>query len=134
MRPSSLVLVLLFACGGKQPAANGSGSGEPTGPAKDTRTPIEVRRDAACDQLGPKVTACAVEDAKADLAAGKTTQKQYDQDTSSEVQHRNTEKFLEACKIPMSSRQVRVLEVCFKEESACDALLDCLSHLNDTSK
>ena len=128
--------MLLFACGGKQPAANGSRQRRADRcPVKDTRSADrDAPRHRVRQRSGPSVTACAVEDAKADLAAGKTTQKQYDQDTSSEVQHRNTEKFLEACKVPMSSRQVRVLEVCFKEETECDALLDCLSHLSDTSK
>lgn len=139
MRASSLMIAGVFvaACGGaQQPAGGGTGSGSatPVSTAQDTRTPIEVRRDTACDELGPRVTACAVEDAKADLAAGKTTQQQFAQDTSREVQHKNTEKFVEACKVPMSSRQVRVLEVCSKEETACAPLLDCLSHLNDTTK
>jgi hypothetical protein len=29
----------------------------------------------------------------------------------------------------MSSRQVRVLEVCFKEEQECGPLMSCLDHL-----
>lgn len=133
MRASNVLFVLVAACGGTQAPgpAQGSGTTAEAGAAKDTRTPIEIRRDTACDALGPRVTACAVEDAKADLAAGKTTQKQFDQDTSKDVQHKNTEKFLEACKVSMSSRQVRVLEVCLKEETECGPLLDCLGHLND---
>ena len=31
---------------------------------------LERRRDAACETLGPRMTTCALEDAKADLAAG----------------------------------------------------------------
>jgi hypothetical protein len=31
----------------------------------------------------------------------------------------------------MSSRQVRVLEVCDREESQCGPLLSCLDHLNE---
>ncbi len=128
-----LVLVLaLVACGGKQtpPPADP----EPVGVVKDTRTPIEKRRDAACEQLGPKITQCAVEDAAKDLAAGKVTKQQYDQDIASGVQKKNTEEFEKKCKVPMSSRQVRVLEVCFKEETQCAPLLDCLSHLNEPAK
>ena len=129
------MMAALAGCGGKQPATGGhSGSGEPVGVAADTRTALEQRRDVACDKLGPKITQCAVEDARADLAAGKTTQKQFDQDTAVGVQSKNTEKFLEQCKVQMSSRQVRVLEVCFKEETACAPLLDCLSHLGDGPK
>ena len=128
-----MVLAVLAACGGKQQPASGdpdpAGSG--TEPAKDTRSELERRRDGACDALGPRITQCAVEDAKADLAAGKTTKQQFDQDTAPAVQHKNTEKFLEQCKVSMSSRQVRVLEVCFKQETECGPLLECLGHLSD---
>ena len=125
------------ACGGAQrktdadpvpapPAASANG-----GPARTPSTPIDQRRDAACEQLGPKLTACAVEDARADLAAGKITKAQLDRDIAPEVQRKNTEKFLEACKgASYSSRQVRVLEVCPKEESECGPMLSCLDNLN----
>jgi hypothetical protein len=117
--------VVLAACGGTQrPAAD-----VPPAP-QDTRTPIEQRRDAACERLGPKLTACAVEDAKADLAAGKTSQQQFEQDTAAPVQAKNTEEFERQCKgSQMSSRQVRVLEVCFREETQCDPLRACLENL-----
>jgi hypothetical protein len=96
------------------------------------RTPIEQRRDTACAALGPRLTACAVEDAKADLSAGKITQDQFQRDTAPEVQHKNTEQFLDGCKrSAYSSRQVRVLEVCPRAESRCQPLIDCLGHLND---
>jgi hypothetical protein len=97
-------------------------------------TPIEQRRDAACEQLGPKLTACAVEDARANLTAGKSDKAQLERDTAPAVQHKNTEEFLKACKAtPYSSRQVRVLEVCFREETRCGPLLDCLGHLSDAA-
>ncbi len=125
--------LVLAACGGSHPPP-GKPDPEPVGVVKDTRTPIEQRRDAACDHLGPKITQCAVEDAGKDLAAGKITKQQYQQDTASGVQRKNTEEFEKKCKVDMSSRQVRVLEVCFKEESECAPLLDCLSHLNEPAK
>jgi hypothetical protein len=34
----------------------------------------------------------------------------------------------------MSSRQVRVLEVCDKEEQQCGPLVSCLGHLNEPAK
>jgi hypothetical protein len=133
MKHLFLVLVLA-ACGGKQsPAVSNSGSGSDgsAAPVQDTRTEIEKRRDAACTTLGPKITACAVEDAKRDLAAGKVKQKDFDLNTAKEVQAKNTEKFIEACeKTPYSSRQVRVLEVCQREETQCEPLLACLDNLN----
>ena len=135
-RPSFIVIPLviaLAACGGSQRASDGDGSLENRSTAAESRTPFEKRRDAACEQLGPKLTACAVEDARADLAAGKITQSEFDRDTTPAIRHKNTEEFLKACKgASYSSRQVRVLEVCFHEESRCALLLDCLGHLNDT--
>lgn len=128
---AALALAVLAACGGPQPtAALENTRSDPAPP--DPRTPIEKRRDAACDQLGPRLTACAVEDARADLAAGKLTKAQFDRDTAPEVQRKNTEEFEKQCKGTVySSRQVRVLEVCFREAARCEPLLDCLGHLSD---
>ena len=137
-----LLLVALVACGGpsKPPAGptgatsdgDGSAARESPAPATDPRTPIEQRRDAACDRLGPKLTACAVEDARANLAAGKIGRDQFDRDTAPAIQHKNTKEFAKKCKETVnSSHQVRVLEVCFREENQCAPLLDCLEHLRD---
>jgi hypothetical protein len=137
----------LSACGGPQRAGDSEGSAvrEPTvataapaapvAPAAgDPRAPIERRRDAACEKLGPKLTACAVEDAKANLAAGKIDRPQFERDTAPAIQRKNTEEFGNACKgKAYSSRQVRVLEVCFREEKRCGPLLDCLGHLSDAT-
>ncbi|HEU4735172.1 MAG TPA: hypothetical protein VFT22_45080 [Kofleriaceae bacterium] len=129
-------LVGLAACGGPQRGAEGEGGAgreQPAAPAApDTRTPIERRRDAACEQLGPRLTACAVEDARASFTAGKIDRAQLERDTAPAVQRKNTEEFLKACKgATYSSRQVRVLEVCFHDETRCAPLLDCLGHLSD---
>ena len=101
-------------------------------PPADTRTALEKRRDAACDTLGPKLTQCALVDAKAELAAGKVTKQQFDADTGPDVLAKNTAEFEKQCKTPMSSRQVRVLEVCQQQETQSDPLADCLAHMNDT--
>ena len=48
------------------------------------------------------------------------------------MQKKNTEEFVARCNVPdMSSRQVRVLEVCVREEAVCGPFLSCLDHLND---
>lgn len=118
-------------CGGA-PAAPAAPGAAAAAPAVDTRTPIERRRDAACDQLAPRITACAVEDARADLAAGKTDRRQFELDTAPDVQRKHTGEFARACKAARyTSRQVRVLEVCFQAEPVCAALIDCLGHLQD---
>ncbi|HEU0030091.1 MAG TPA: hypothetical protein VFQ53_05640 [Kofleriaceae bacterium] len=123
------VVLLIAACGGKQkpPPSNATDDGV----VKDTRTEIERRRDAACEKVGTKLTECAVADAKAELDAGRMTKKDFDANTAAGVRERNTAEFVKACKVPMSSRQVRVLEVCYREETECSPLADCLTHLND---
>ena len=128
----SLVVVLaLVACGPKKtatPVANGGSSDTP--PVKDSRTEIERRRDAACETLAPRITKCAVDDAKKDLAAGKIKKDQFDKDTAPEIQQKNTEKYASECRAAQySSRQIRVLEVCQKEESECEPMLSCLENL-----
>ncbi|HEX3758787.1 MAG TPA: hypothetical protein VHW23_08775 [Kofleriaceae bacterium] len=138
----SLVLAPLLAlgtavgaagCGGPQRAPD-EAAGASAAPA-DPRTPIERRRDAACDALGPRLTACAVADTRADLAAGKIDQGQFDRDTAPEVQQKLTAAWLAECKgHPYSSRQVRVLEVCFRDETQCGPLIACLDHLRDPAR
>jgi hypothetical protein len=121
----------LAGCGGPQRAPDRAGDGAdpaPVGP----RSPIERRRAAACAALGPRLTACAVADARADLAAGKIDQRQFERDTAPAIQRKNTEEFETRCEAAhYSSRQIRVLEVCFREEAECAPLLDCLAHLHD---
>lgn len=121
-----------LACGGPQRAPDRTG-GAPADPAPaDPRTPIERRRDVACDALGPRLTACAVADARADFAAGKIDRRQLEIDTAPEWQQKLTAKWLAECKgARYSSRQVRVLEVCFREETECGPLVACLDHLRD---
>ena len=133
--------MLVCACGGKQQTGGGGGSGSDLGnagsgsatkpTATDTRTAIDKRRDTACKAIAPKLTECAVEDAKADLAAGKVKKADFERDTAPEILRKHTEKFIDECSgaRDMSSFQVRVLEVCFKEEQQCGPLRDCLGHM-----
>ena len=116
-----------------QPPPTNGDTGSDVPSAHDTRTAIERRRDTACVGLAPRMTACAVEDAKKDLAAGKVSQKQFDADTSAEVRHKHAEKFIEKCEQQhLNSYQVRVYEVCARDEpDDCDALTACLQHVND---
>lgn len=120
------------ACSGPQRAPDHTGATPADPDPGNPRTPIERRRDAACDALGPKLTACAVADARADFAAGKIDRRQLEVDTAPEWQQKLTAKWLTECKAARySSRQVRVLEVCFREETACGPLVACLDHLHD---
>jgi hypothetical protein len=126
------VLLVATACGPKPSTSSVSngGSAEPTRPAQDTRTEIEKRRDAACESLGPRVTSCALDDTKADYAAGKVSKAQFDKDTAPGILEKNTEKYVDECiHASYSSRQIRVLEVCQKEETECEPLLACLDNV-----
>jgi hypothetical protein len=116
------------ACGGTQPAQPGGGGTDPD-PVTDTRTEIEKRRDAGCEALAPRLFQCVVDDSKAEVAAGRLTKAQFEKDTSPEMQAAFKQDWFTKCKRPMSSRQVRVLEVCFKEETECDPLYACLDNL-----
>jgi hypothetical protein len=111
----------LAACGGHQTTTTTT---DPP-PPPDTRSAIEKRRDAACDQLAPKLTACAIADAKATMSPA-----EYAKLNPEELRAKHKQEFLKECKgAQMSSRQVRVLEVCFKEESECGPLASCLENL-----
>ena len=133
---SFVIVIALAACGGKQTPKtdNGDGSAEPVGVVQDTRTEIEKRRDVACDDLAPRLTQCALDDAKAAMEAGKVSKADFERDTKPEILKKNTDEAKKSCKVSLSSRQVRVLEVCAKEETQCGPLIDCLGHLNDGGK
>lgn len=123
-----ILFAVLASCGGSRPPAPSAPTeGEPRA---DDRTEIEKRRDVACEQLGPRLTQCAVEDARAELEAGRTSKADFEANTTPDVQRALTAEWLKKCRVDMSSRQVRVLEVCFREEQACGPLLSCLEHLN----
>jgi len=135
MMKNLMILLALAACGPKKTnnvSNTTEGSGSATA-ATDTRTAIEKRRDAACETLGPKVTQCALDDAKKALAAGQVKQKDFDESTKPAILKKNTEEFIAKCQHPKteySSRQIRVLEVCQEQESQCEPLLACLDNLN----
>lgn len=135
MTRASLVLAIaigiaLGACGGKQAAPPEHPETLDT-PPPDPRTPLEKRRDAACEIVAKRISACAVEDAKRDLAAGKVTKAQFTKDTAPEVVEKNAEQYADKCKAKRdySSRQIRVLEKCPQYETECEPLLECLENL-----
>lgn len=132
----SLALFVLVACGGSKPApaTGGSGASEPPGVVTDTRSELEKRRDAGCEKLRPRLVQCAVDDAKASLEAGKISKQQFETDTSADVRNKLGSEWMKSCRVEMSSRQVRVLEVCDREEPQCGPLVSCLGHLNEKTK
>ena len=122
MRPFVLAaLLFVAACGNKN-----KGGGETTPPPEPEPTPTELqkRQGAACEQLGPKLTECAIADARATMTPEELAE--LDIEKTAPV---HTREMIAQCKEQtMSSRQVRVYEVCMREETACDALTACLEN------
>lgn len=117
--PFVLVLVVALACGDKPAARAPDNRGNPP-----VQSELERRRDAACESLAPRLTDCAIADARATLSPEELAK--LDLEKTAPV---HTQKFLESCKAQtLSSRQVRVYEVCQREESACEPLIACLDN------
>lgn len=114
LRVTWLALAAAVAgCGGA-----GRGQDEPR------QTELERRQYAACKAAAERTTECAVADARATM-----TPKQLEALELDDTARRNTDKFMEACLAhPMSSRQVRVFEVCYREERQCEPFFACLDY------
>jgi hypothetical protein len=126
-----VIVTAIAACGGKsKPTAqpdddltikpSGSGAATPG-------TEFERRHHAACEQVGAKVSACAVEDTRNDKEHPPTADELAQLDQTAAIDKREYIKKCDAAE--MSSRQIRVMEVCSKEETACDPFLACLDHM-----
>ena len=116
------LILALTACGPKTQSV-----AEPATPPVATvqLSALQRRQRAACDALGPKLTQCAVADARASMSPAELAKL--------DIVHtapKHTEVFIDECNGEQySSRQVRVLEVCFREESDCNLLTDCLANI-----
>jgi hypothetical protein len=107
------------------PPAGGSGDDGTIGLGTPAGTPLQHRQRKACVDVALKLTACAVEDARATMSP-----EEFAKTTTPEITRKNTAEYNDKCQAAtMSSRQVRVLEVCFRQEQACEPLLACLEHL-----
>jgi len=125
-----LAFVILVACGGGQHPEPVKNDPDPVPVMKDTRTELEKRRDSGCEHIQPKLTQCAVADAKATMSPAELEKLKPE-----ELVAKHKQEFLKQCKgSAMSSRQVRVLEVCDREETECGPLADCLKNLEPAKK
>lgn len=116
------LLGVAMACGPKSPPAAPIG-----GPAEPTvkLSELQRRQHAACAALGPKLTECAIADAKTSMSAAELAKLDLERTAP-----KHTEVFIDDCSAESySSRQVRVLEVCFHEETECEALSACLENI-----
>jgi hypothetical protein len=136
------LLVLLAACGPKHaspppsdddtlPDPVGGGGpgfgGDPANAEPEPKPPeneLQTRQYAACDAVVPRLTECAVEDARAKMSADEL--KKLDLEHTAPI---HTREYTKKCKNGyMSSRQVRVYEVCNHETKTCDDLIPCLDN------
>ncbi len=126
-----LLIAALVACGGSQKPDPTAGDPAPVAaPVKDSRTPYEKRRDTACAAIQPKLSQCALADAKATMSPKELAELKPD-----ELMDAHKQKWLKECESSqMSSRQVRVLEVCDHEESECAPLGECQKNLEPEKK
>lgn len=112
----------LTACGPKTPSATATAT---PSAATVQLSELQRRQRAACAALGPKLTQCAVADARASLSPAELAKLDI-----AHTAPKHTEVFIDECNGEQySSRQVRVLEVCFREESDCDLLTECLANI-----
>ncbi len=119
--------VAMIGCGTK-PAAK-TGPDNHSTATTETRTELEIRRDASCEALGPRLTACAVAEARRTMTAEELAK--LDLEKTAPV---HSEEFTTECKRQqLSSRQVRVYEVCLVEETECDPLVTCLDNVAPTA-
>ena len=131
MRLVTIALVLsLAACGNKGNSKSGDGDTLPDDLRSNGNsdpppaTELEKRQGAACEELGPKLTECAIADARATMPPEELAK--LDIEHTAPV---HTREFVKSCKgQAMSSRQVRVYEVCMREETECAALTACLEN------
>ena len=121
-----LVIVMIAACTPSSPTTTTTTPPPPS----DTRTPIEKRRDAACEKVGAKTAQCAVEESNQKFAKGEVSKKEHEQAIEPRVVRALADKYSADCRRPqLSSRQVRVYEVCLREETQCAPFLSCLDNV-----
>ena len=135
MKRFALALVLA-ACASKPAPAPQQPPEQPAGAAKDTRSPLEQRRDAACEVVGKRTAECAAADSKALFQAGKIKETEFKNATDPAVVAKDAQVYADKCKAKRdySSRQIRVLEMCPKYESECEPFLACLQNLQPQTK
>jgi len=117
----AIIAVLCLACGPSKQKQDPDP--DPTGPTTKPQTEIQRRQQAACEGVGKMATKCAIEETKTQPA---DVQKQADPEHTAEF---NTKDYVDKCVAQyMSSRQVRVFEVCLREETECDPFFSCLDN------
>lgn len=118
-----LVALLCAACGPSTPKQDTDP--DPTPPTAKPQTEIEKRQDAACRAVGAKLKQCAIDD---DAKMSPAEREKADVAHTAPILER--EYIKECTGRYLSSRQIRVREVCLHEETECDPFLSCLDNAN----
>jgi hypothetical protein len=126
----AVITAAVAGCGGAQPAASPPVEDDvlpnPQGDEAAGPPPTEFgrRQWAVCERLAPRITACAVADL---VNATPEERAEADPERTAPIHTRVT---MQRCKAAqLSSRQLRVLEVCEREEADCGPLTACLANL-----
>ena len=133
----AMLLPLGVACSGtsaKDGSTLGDGTAAPLSPEeqkrRDALARLQTRQDATCESLGPRITQCSMDDARATM-----TPEQLAELDLEKTAPKHTAEFIDQCKsADYSPRQVRVMEVCQAEESECAPLLSCLDNMKAETK
>lgn len=129
-------LLVLVACGGgsgsREPAEPTGGGGDADARRAEAEQRLAERQFAACEALGPHITACAVADARAHAdELSEEDRAALDDEAFLEA---FSSRFIDQCKGgELSARQVKVLETCAASPPAepvsvdtCEPFLACL--------
>jgi len=117
----AVIAVLCVACGPSKQKQDPDP--DPTPPTTKPQTEIEKRQDAACRAVGAKLKQCAIED---DAKMSPEERAKSDVAHTAPILERE---YIKACtERYLSSRQIRVREVCMREETECAPLLSCLAN------
>ncbi len=120
---------LLSSCGGGshtgaddlRPSAHSSEAGTQARRAQ-AREALLMRQDAACDRVGDRLFACAVQDGQASM-----DEEAFAELEVSKLKAQYKRDFQASCmRSALSLRQVQIYEGCTAQDGGCDTLLSCL--------
>jgi hypothetical protein len=118
----AVIAVLCLACGPSKQKPDPDPDPDPA-MKPPPQTEIQRRQQAACEGVGKMATKCAVEDTKNQPA---NVQKEADPEHTAQF---NTKDYVDKCVAQyLSSRQIRVFEVCLREETECGPFFSCLDN------
>jgi hypothetical protein len=129
MRTRSLIALLaaflLLACGSSTPPPGDTAQARPETPEEAKRRQaleqLRVRQEAACEQVTPVVTECAIADARATMKPEEFAKLDVEK-----LRPVHRAEYHESCLASdMSPRQVRIFDECMAD-TTCEVFLVCM--------